>query len=268
MALEEFIRKLRSKPARLFTRRNRDILAELVRAYFKIIDHNSILGVLWSLINPLVMLVVMYAIFSTRFGNYIPYYPLYILIGIIPVNFFIAATSNNTAAFFNHRNTILNTSVPREDILASNLCVHFYKFLIELAICVLVSLSYGLLRPLSFLALIPLIAAFAGLIMGISFILAVLYCFARDTEHLWTIGARLLLFVTPIFYKLQFLSPWAAKLVYWCNPVTPFVLAFRGAFMGGLDIGNYVYSLFLGAVFFVLGYSFFIVFENVSVERA
>ncbi|MCM8781788.1 MAG: hypothetical protein NC828_01890, partial [Candidatus Omnitrophica bacterium] len=73
-----FLDKLKNKTARLFTKANWDILTELIRANLKVRDYNSILGVLWSLLGPLVTLVVLYFIFRTRFGQGIKAYPLYL----------------------------------------------------------------------------------------------------------------------------------------------------------------------------------------------
>jgi ABC-2 type transport system permease protein len=268
MANRWFLNKLREKPGKLFTSRNWSMMTELVRANFKIIDHNSFLGALWSLISPIAMLAIMYAVFSTRFGQNIPAYPLYLLAGIVPVNFFIIATTASISVFFDRRDIVLNTSAPRETVLVANLYVHFYKFVIDIVLCMIVSMCYGMLKPVFFLAIIPLVAAFLGLILGLSFFLAILFCFARDIEHIWAIASRLLLFVSPVFYKLEYLSAWAAYLIYWFNPVTPFVLAFRGAIMGNLDIWNLLASIILGAIFFTAGYSAFIAFENTSMERA
>ena len=68
---------------KIFTRVNRNLLRELTWVEFKLTDHNSVLGVIWSFLNPVLMLLVMYFIFRGRFGQKIYAYPLYLLIGII-----------------------------------------------------------------------------------------------------------------------------------------------------------------------------------------
>lgn len=263
-----FFAKLRRRKEKLFTKSSWNIIVELVRANFKVIDHNSVLGVIWSLVNPIALFIVMYAVFSSRFGQDIQAYPLYLVVGIIPINFFIVATTYLIRVFDNNRIILLNTTVPRESVIVSSLFIHFYKFLIEFVICAILSMVYGLLKWQFFVFVVPLILAFVGFILGVGMLLALFFCFARDVEHIWTLVARLLLFVTPVFYSLDGISSWARAIVFWGNPLTHFLISFRGIFMGGLDMSNYLCSLVLGSVFFIAGYSAFIVFEYMSVERA
>lgn len=267
MKPSHFLEKLKARFRRLFTRSSRNLLIELVRAEFKITEHNSVLGSLWGFLGPLVMLAVMYFIFRTRFGQGVRAYPLYLLLGIICVNFFVIATAHILKIFFINREIVLNSTLPRESIILSYLSIHYYKFIIELVLCCLLSVFYGLFTW-RLILLLPLVVAYFLLIMGISLFLSLCYCFARDIEHIWTIASRLLFFVTPIFYTLGKISPLARRVVYWGNPLTPFLISFQQVFMGGVNLPNYIYSLLLGGGFFIAGYYLFITLENIALERA
>lgn len=265
-----FLKRLKLKINRLFTRPNWYLLVELTRANFKAGDHNSFLGIFWSFLGPVALLVVMYSVFRIRFGDGVKAYPLYLLIGIVFISFFITTTTYTIKIFFINRDAILNSTVPREILILSNFFIHVYKFVIELGFCWLISIAYSIFTWKSFLLLFPLLIAYIAFVLGVGLIILLVYCFARDIEHIWMIASRLLLFTTPIFYSLDSISPWTRKLIYWCNPLTPFLISFQEVFMGKgrMTMLTYAHSLLLGGVFFILGYSAFMLLENMAVERA
>lgn len=84
--------RLRERVARLAAPANRNLLRELARANLRLSDHNSVLGALWGLLGPALMLVVLWAIFQAHFGRGVAAYPLYLLVGIVTVGFFLTVT--------------------------------------------------------------------------------------------------------------------------------------------------------------------------------
>ena len=151
---------------KIFTRVNRNLLRELTWVEFKLTDHNSVLGVIWSFLNPVLMLLVMYFIFRGRFGQKIYAYPLYLLIGIITVNFFISTTTATIKVFSLNRDFVLNTTSPRELVILSQLFVNTYKFIIELAVCLVLSMFYGIFSSIHVLLLLPILLSYLFLIIG------------------------------------------------------------------------------------------------------
>lgn len=263
-----FLKKLKRRSRQLFTKSNWSVLVELTRAVFHVTDYNSVLGILCSFLGPLTMLLVMYFIFRTRFGQGVLAYPLYILLGVVCVNFFVTTVTYMLRIFIFNREIVLNSTLPRETIILSYLFIHSYKFIIELVFCYLLTIFYGLFTWKSILLLLPLLVAYFSLVLGISLPLSLFYCFAKDIEHIWMLVSRLLLFATPIFYTLDRISPLTQKLVYWGNPLTPFLISFQQVFMGNVNLINYIYSLLLGIGFLIAGYYVFIVLENRALERA
>jgi lipopolysaccharide transport system permease protein len=265
-----FIKRLATRIARLFSKANRNLLKELVRAQIKLTDHNSVLGFLWSLINPVAMLLVMYFIFRERFGRGITAYPLYLLIGISSVNFFVTATTYAIRIFSVNRDVILNSNAPRELIVASHLFMLTYKFIIELAFCLILSFFYGMFSLVNVVLLLPLVLGYVALITSVGFLLATIYCFNRDIEHIWMLLSRLLFFITPVFYTLNNTSLFFRKIIYWANPLTPFTVSFHELIMdrGHIQVANYLYALILGGLFLIAGYSLFFAIENTALEKA
>ncbi len=271
MKSDVFLEKLKKRADRLFTKSNWNLLVELSRANFMVRDHNSVLGVFWSFLAPLSLLAVMYFVFRIRFGQEITTYPLYLLIGIIFISFFVTATTYIIKIFFTNRDVVLNSTVPREILIVSNLSIHTYKFIIELILCWVLTIFFGVFAWRSLLLLLPLLIAYMAFVLGVGLIISLVYCFARDIEHIWMIVSRLLFFATPIFYSLDSISsPLARRIIYWGNPLTPFLISFQGIFMkiGSVYIVAYAHSLLLGGGFFILGYYAFIILENTALEQA
>lgn len=253
---------------RLFTKYNANLIKELVSAEFKTYEGNSILGILWSLLNPAVTLAIMFCVFEKKFGHHINYYPLFLLIGVIIVNFFIDATTNAFRSIFFNQNVILNTAIPREDLILVPIIVRTYKLLIEIFLCCLLSVFYGVFSwQFIFLAL-PLLAALVGLMIGTNLVFSLLFCFARDIEHIWRILSRLFLFITPVFYTLDQITPLFKSMVYWLNPLTPFLISLRQIIIwdNSLNMLNYLYSLLLGFGLLIFGFFIFTLLENTAVE--
>ncbi len=253
----------------LFSRANRNLLSELIRANFKVVDYNSLLGISWSFIGPAALLLTLYLVFSKNFGVNIPAYPLYLLIGIVCVNFFITVTSCMTGILLSNREIILNSTIPEEILLISNLYVHIHKFMIELSACLILSALYGFFSWRTIILLIPILVSYVAFVFSVGFMLSLGFCFARDVHHLWMLISRLIFFATPVFYRLDAISPWAGKIAYWLNPITCFLISFRNVFMpdGKFNAAVYIYSVILGVCLFIFGYSVFIVFNKAAVEH-
>jgi ABC-type polysaccharide/polyol phosphate export permease len=247
---------------------NRALFVELVRTSFKVADHNSIVGALWSLLAPFAMLTALYLVFRDRFGEELKAYPLYLLLGISFVNYFVTATRNLLAVLFVNRALLLNTTVPRETVILSQVAFHSYKLLVELVLCALLAVHYGTFSWSGMAAAVPLLLAFVGLVTGVGLLGAVVHSFARDIEHIWTLVSHLLMFVTPVFYDLDSLSAPARFIIYWLNPLTPFLVAVRGLFIGPpVHPGVYAHAALIGVIFLIAGYAAFLTAESAALER-
>lgn len=260
------LRRLR----RLLTRENGRVLAELTRAALKESDHNSLLGATWSLLSPFVMLVALYLIFRNRFGEEVQAYPLYLLTGVSLVSYFVTTTHYLISVLLVHRPLLLNTTVPREAVIASQLAVHSYRLFVEMLACAVLSAYYGLLSPVKLLAIPPLLLAYVGMTAGVGMVLALIHCFARDIQHIWSLSSRLFLFVTPVFYTLDSLSPAARFAVTWLNPLTPFLTALRALFTAGSEPQPlaYGFAIAIALLVFGSGYAAFLHLEGTALERA
>ena len=269
MSGESFGRRFRARCRRLASPANRTILLEMVRANIKASDYHSFLGGMWSLVGTSVMLAALYLVFSRRFGQGIRGYPLYLLTGIILVNFFITATSYLLKVLIFNRDIALNSTIPRENLVLATISINAWKLGIELAICTLLSLGYGFYSWRSALLFLPVLLAFLALVLGVGLALSLFYCFARDVEHIWGIFSRLFLFITPVFYTLDSLSPAMRAAILYLNPLTPFLLAFRAIFLRGGAVGAPVlgHCFLMGASALGAAYLVFLRWEGAALDR-
>jgi lipopolysaccharide transport system permease protein len=248
---------------------NRTILLEMVRANIKASDYHSFLGGIWSLVGTAVMLACFYYVFSRHFGQKIPGYPLYLLTGIILVNFFITATSHLLKALRFNRDIALNSTIPRENLVLATISINIWKFGIELALCIVISMWYGFFGWRSALLLLPVLLSFLALVLGVGVALSLLFCFARDVEHIWTIFSRLFLFVTPVFYTAESLSPNMSVLISYLNPLSSYLKAFRTIFMnsGALGASDLVRCFLWGPFVLIVSYLVFLRWEGEALDR-
>lgn len=205
---------------------NRNVLQQLIAQQLILRYRRTLLGYLWTLINPLLMMSVMAVVFSTLFKADLKTFAVFLFAGMIPWNFFSSVVTQSGTAFINNEGLIKKIYLPKAifplsiafALLVDSLLSFAALFLIILALGG--SLSWSLLfLPVSF-ALLFLFAMGFGLIMSVATV------FFRDLQHVILIAMQGLFFLTPILYKHDALAGKVAWLVG-VNPVTPFVALFR-----------------------------------------
>lgn len=196
----------------------RYLLKQLVSRDFKTKYKRSVLGVLWSLLNPLLMMTVQYVVFSTLFKSTIPNYALYLMIGTVCFNFFSECTSMCLNSITGNASLITKVYMPKyiypvSRALSSTINMLFA--LIPLAGVMLI--THVRFTKAIFLLPIPLILLFA-FSLGVGMILGTIMVFFRDMQFLWGVLTSLLSFVTPIFYPT---SIWPEKYLWFfkSNPL-------------------------------------------------
>lgn len=206
--------------------RFRHLLFLMVKRDFVTRYRRSILGILWSLLNPLLTMLVLTMVFSTIFRFDIEYYPLYLLSGQLIFNFFNESTTLAMGSVTGSANILKKVYVPRyvfplSRILSSvvNLLFSFLAFMIVFIILGHQWYWTMLLVPVA----IIYIFIFA---LGIGMLLSALAVFFRDINYIYTIGTTLLMFLTPIFWPVSILEPRVYHLIY-MNPMFHFVNYFR-----------------------------------------
>jgi len=219
--------------------RYRFLFEQMVRRELRQKYKGSALGVLWYLVNPLVLMGAYALVFSVllRVAD-IPDYPLFLLVGLIVWVFFSQALLAAAPSLVTNAALVRKVRFPREAIPASVATVQLVTFLVMLALVTPVALIVReSLDPA--LALLPLIVvALFALVLGLSLAVSVLHAHFRDVEPV--LGAALLpwFFLTPIFLPVEDMPgvgarPWVGDLLEWGNPIAPFVTAVRDVVFAG-----------------------------------
>ncbi|HEX5069601.1 MAG TPA: ABC transporter permease [Vicinamibacterales bacterium] len=228
----------------------RDLLRELIARDIKLRYRGSLLGILWTLLNPLAELLVLYFVFGTVLQVTIPNFPAYLFTGLLVYGWFQTSLNFATGAVVANRELVRRPGVPVLILpvvtVASNL-VHFV-----LSLPILIGLLLVTHVPLTAVALLlpGLIAIEFVLILGFAYPVATVNVWFRDTSHVLRIALQLLFYMTPIFYET---STVPANLQWWyrVNPLTHLVGAYRAILMRGElpDAGGLTYlTLFSIAV--------------------
>lgn len=205
---------------------SRAVLRQLVIQQLILRYRRTMLGYLWTLINPLLMMTIMAVVFSTLFKADLRTFALSLFAAMIPWNFFNAVVTQSGAAFINNEGLIKKIYLPKILFplsIASAALIDSALSFVALFFIILVlggSFSWALLfLPISF-TLLFLFAFGLGMIMSIATV------FFRDLQHVILIAMQGLFFLTPIIYKPDSLTGKVAWLVN-LNPVTPFIALFR-----------------------------------------
>jgi len=224
----------------------------LAKAQFKLRNEGSYLGILWYLLNPLLMFILLLLIFSSRLGAGIPYYPLYLLLGIIMYNFFHQITSFSIKNMDEYREIMKSINFPREALVSSNVLRTLFSHIFEIIIFIIIALIFGLF-PVGFISYIPILLFFSIFLYGFSLILVSLYVYFIDIENIWVFVSKLIFFATPIFYEITRTSKLFILNLF--NPVYYFITLAREVVIYNRlpELWLFVGAIAFSLAFFVAG---------------
>lgn len=210
------------------------LIHQLVSRDFKTKYKRSVLGVLWSFLNPLLVMLVQYVVFSTLFKSDIVNFPVYLLTGIVCFNYFNESTTMALTSIVGNATLITKVYVPKyiyplSRILSStiNLLLSFIPlFLVIIIMRTQITIAY----PLLIYGLICLVT----FSLGMGMVLASAMVFFRDTQFLWNVLSMLWVYATPIFYP-ESIIPTRFSLVLKLNPMYHFIRFVRTIILGGVS---------------------------------
>ena len=203
------------------------VLEQLVVRDFKIRYRNMSLGLLWSLVNPLVMVAVYSFVMTNMFPNVnIKHFPLFALCGIICFNFFSLAWSQGTISVTANSFLMKRIPFPREIVPISVVLANGIHFLMQFALVLVFTLAGGLHVSASWLWLpVPILILMLSAV-GLALLFSVADVFLRDTRYLVESACLVLFWLTPIFYSEK-MVPVQYKALYMLSPITAAVVCLR-----------------------------------------
>ncbi len=197
----------------------RELIRILTVSDLKVKYQSSVLGFAWSLLNPLLMMLVLYFVFSNVFRFEDKNFALYLLIGIISWRFFANATMSSMTSIVGRPSLVTKVYVPREVLVLSSVLSSFISSILEFMVLIPLLLFFGmdLSINLAFFPIIHLINLL--LVYGISLILAALYVYYRDLNQIWDVLLQAGFFLSPIVYPIS-IVPEKYLSYYMMNPIT------------------------------------------------
>ena len=234
------------------------LFRQLVSRDFKTKYKRSMLGMLWSFLNPLLTMGVQYIVFSTLFKSDIANYPVYLMIGIVFFNFFSEAISMGMTSITGNASLIKKVYLPKYIFPISRVASSLINFGLALIPLFLIVLLTGVeIRP-SILLLIFDIICLVVFITGMSLLLTTSMTFFQDTQFLWGVIVMIWMYMTPIFYP-ESIIPEKLSAVYRLNPLYQYITFARICVIDGISppprmylscIVSSLVTLALGVMFF------------------
>lgn len=182
------------------------------------------MGYLWSLLRPLALFAILYVVFARflKFGEDIPHYPVYLLLGIVLWIFFVEVTNNSVSSIVGRGDLIRKLNFPKYVIV---LAVSF-SALINLLINLVVIALVMILSDVSFTAHLVVVPILIGQLfvfsLALAFLLSALYVRLRDVNYIWEVIIQAAFYAIPIIYTMNRIPVWAGKILL-LNPVAQII---------------------------------------------
>lgn len=226
-------------------RKHQFLFEELVKRDFKGKYKRTVLGMLWSLLSPLLQLAVLAMVFTRFFGRTTPHYLIYLFSGNLIFSYFNEATNQGMTALESNAHIFSKINVPKYIFLLSKNVSSVINFLLTLIIYFIFVAIDGLPFRWSFLMLPYPIICLLIFNIGMGLILSAMYIFFKDIKYLYSIMTTLLMYMSAVFYTLDAFTPVQQSLFY-LNPVYCYISYFRIAVIQGVVPPLWHHALCLG----------------------
>jgi len=238
--------------------KTKGILFNFAISDLKIRYRNSVLGVLWSFIEPLLLLTVLFVVFSTMFKFEIPNFPIYLLLGIITWNFFKNGTTIALNSLTNRSALITQIYFPRSIPGLSAGITAAIMLIFELMVLGIFMAAFQFTPTITILLLPLILGLQLLLVLGVALPLSVLNVKFKDTEFIWGVVVHAGFFLTPIFYQFDML-PEAIRNVLQFSPMVQIVtMAHHVVLYGTLpSINTVLYAVGSISAITIIGYLIF-----------
>lgn len=243
------------------------ILEQLVTKDFKLKYRRSVLGIAWSVLNPLLMMIVMAIVFSTIFaqgrnGSITPeMYPLYLIVGNVTFSVMSDSTSQAMSSILGASSLLKKVKVHRWVFPVQKVLFSLVNFALSLVAVALVMIWFRVV-PSWHLILLPVCLFFLMLFcMGLGLMLSALSVFFRDVMHLWGVVITAWTYFTPIFWTTDFIAqmPHVLRVIMYANPMYNYLTFMRDIFLFQQNPTPIVFGLCVAwaVISLVIGYAIF-----------
>jgi lipopolysaccharide transport system permease protein len=219
----------------------RDLMRNMVMRDLRARYKNSILGYFWSLINPLLTMLIFWLVFSVLLRNNIPMFPVFLIVALLPWSFAVTSVSSGMRSILDNSHLVSKVYFPREILPITVVLANLVNYILALPMMFLVMAGVQLvqLNQLNFswtFAFLPVLVIIQIIfLIGLTLLLSTVAVFFRDTIHIIDILLQLWMFLTPVFYTLETVTQGnvlAATAVRWLNPMASLIDFYRDILYG------------------------------------
>lgn len=247
----------------------RELIYSLTVREVKVRYKNSVLGFMWSLLNPLGMMAVFTLVFTVMMPSYqVPKFPIFVLCGLLPWNYFAAGVTASIHSIVSNANLVRKVYFPREVLPIVSVLSNLVNFLLALAVLFGALLLFKV-RLSPWVWLLPVVILIQTCFtLGVAFFLSALNVFYRDTMMIMEVLMLAWFFLTPVFYPIEVLprsyeflgiSINVHRLMYYVNPMASLISGYRDLLYWGYrtDIDFFIRTALTALVVLAAGYWFF-----------
>ena len=236
---------------------NQFLFQQLVHRDFTKKYKRTVLGVAWSVLSPLLTLLVMNLIFGTLLGSDIEHYTIYLFSGQLVFSFFNESTNEGMTSLLNNAEIFTKVNVPKYMFLFSKNVSSLINFGITLCIYFLFVLINGIPITWKLVLLLYPIACLVVFNVGVGLILSAVYVFFRDIQYLYGIFTMLLMYMSAIFYSIE-TFPQIGRNLFLLNPVYVYIRYFRKIVIEGTVPSLWFHLIAAGYALIAFAVGFFI----------
>lgn len=233
-------------------KRHQFLFEELVKRDFKKKYKRTVLGMAWSILSPLLLLLVMKLVFTQFFGRDMEHYTTYLFCGNLVFSYFSESTREGMASLMGNAKIFTKVNVPKYLFLFAKNTQTLINFGLTLVVFFVFCILDGITFTWKFVLLLYPIAMLMLFNIGVGLILSALFVFFRDIQYLWTVFTQLLMYMSAIFYTIDNYS-YTIQCVFLLNPVYLFIRYFRKIVIDATIPTAWFHLLMLADVVIVLG---------------
>lgn len=239
------------------------VTREIKRKYAR-----SYLGILWSVLNPLLSMAVMSLIFTTIFKRSIENFPIYYLTGQIIWSLFSTATSTSMTAIVDNKTLLMKVKLSKQTFITARVLTAVVNFGYSLIAYLIMMFVFKVTPSLSMLLVVVDVFFLVMFSMGLSYVLATLYVFFADIHHLYTVVLTLWMYISALFYPVDSLTQ-VMRTIVEINPVYAYIAFARECVLQGTCPGpmRWFQIILWGVGSFVCGYLVFRKNENNIMQK-
>ena len=228
------------------------LFEELVKRDFKKKYKRTVLGMAWSVLSPLLMLLVMRLVFTQFFGRNMEHYTTYLFCGNLVFSYFSESTNQGMTSLMGNAGIFTKVNVPKYLFLFSKNVQALLNFGLTLVVFFIFCLLDGITFTWKFALLLYPICSLLLFNIGVGLILSALFVFFRDIQYLWSVFTQLLMYMSAIFYTIDSYSH-TVRYLFLLNPIYLHIRYFRKIVIEATIPTTWFHLLMLADVVIVLG---------------